>query len=307
MASADKVYSTTVDGSISIPQMHTEDYITEPGAYLTGEGGRPHSENSGMVNDWHGWTNAMNTLLDSDTVKALFAAAFSTDYVLLPERGYIRNSKFKKDLVCPLSALSPHVDFPSWKRHPTTELNIYRIPCPVGKITLVCFDQASVHGVATGGHCAGWFISAVNKAGYVRYIIQLHALLTRLKADKLTKTHHDTLAIHADPPLSAEECLRLDFVMGSRPHNYSSGKVVQAPHSMASKAFPYRTHKYLSATAFKHIRKKPRIDMTGVTKRLRERGLMDAFNNILRVAPQWNVDPTTYSPYFISKTVGVPR
>ena len=300
VASAGRVYATSVSGTVPIPRKHTEDYIVEPGAFETGEGGRGHSE-SDFANDWHGWTVFMDTLLNNSPVKQLLECAFGKDFVLLPERGCIRTTKAAKDLVCPLKRLTPHVDYPAWEQRPGTELSIYRVPCPVGKITVAIFDQADVHGVALGGNCVGWFLSAVTRAGYARYLCQLDTHITRLRKGSLSQMYHDPLTLPST--LSPEEQQRVDFVMGSRPRLYSSGKIVQAPHTMASRFFPHRAHRYLSPAAFKKIRNKPgsAINMEAVKKRLRERGLDDAFKNVYKVAPQWNVDPTAYSPYFLSR------
>lgn len=303
MASAGNVYTFTVPGIVPQPQKHMEDYITSDGAYLTGEGGRPHSENAGMVNDWHGWTDFMDTVLHNETVKDLFDFIFSEDYFLLPERGYVRNALPKKDLNCPLEALAPHVDYPAWKRCPDTELKIYSVPCLASKITFIVFDQADVHGVAQAGDCAGWFVSVVNRANHTRYLNQLDKLLTRLRAGKLKSGHHDPLILDQPEPVSAKECLKLYLVMGSRPHLYSSGKTVQGPHSMAARAFPVRSHRYLSAEAFKKIRRKPKVNMLTVVENLKQRGLYEKFKQTLSIAPQWNVDPTQYSNLFLHKTV----
>lgn len=292
---------TKLPPNFPLPQRGTETYVTSPDGYLTGGGGKAHSENKGMLDDWHGHRLAMNCLLSDDISLQILKKAFGEDFRLLPERGYYRNlAALDKDLRKNAEQLVVHKDDPKWIRSNTAKVEVVTAKCKAGQLAWVLIDQAEFHGLPTGGKCVGWFLSAVSPAGFQSYLAKVQNHLNRLRAGKLKHVNHDPVG-HQEG-FSALDSIIYDFCKGSRPHLYESGKTVQAPHSMAANKFTARQHRYLTRDAFENVRGGTEVGTivehsTSAAKAMRsleERGLSSAFENAFG-AGGWNVDPQTFS------------
>jgi hypothetical protein len=286
------------------PLSGTEDYITVESGHLTGQGGKPHSENKGMRNDWYGFYRAMNLLLDEPTTRRILTHAYGQDFRLLPERGYYRSAPLENDLESTPEELIVHKDYPKWIRSKTEKVKVVTATCQAGQVAWVLLDQAEFHGIPAGGSCVGWFVSAVSPSSFEAYLEKVEQHLRRLRLGQLKSVNHDPQG--HQPGYSALDAILLDFCKGSRPHLYESGKTIQAPHSMAANKFPVRQHRYLSPCAFTNIRGTPPLsDSTQeIMKRLETRGLDHVFRKVATDGPR-NVDPSSFSDDALFRFFGI--
>jgi len=296
----------TVDLSITpfpTPQAGTETYITAEDGYQMGQGGKPHSENKYMRDDWHGFHLAMSFLLKDATTHRILIDAFGQDFRLLPERGYWRNASLTKDLQLSPEKLLVHKDHPKWIRSKTEQVEVVTAKCKAGQVAWVLLDQAEFHGIPGGGDCVGWLLSVVSPQKFEQYTEKVESHLNKLRSGKLKAVNHDPEG-HQEG-FTGLDALLYDFCKGSRPHLYESGKIIQAPHGMAASNFPARQHRYLSQTAFARIRGTPPCDSVDVIMtRLRERGLASAFQKVAQAGP-WNVDPSSFSDDALLRFFGI--